>query len=156
MGSEMCIRDSVGDAVGPVFFQGQGAGQMPTASAVVADLIDTAVGRTAITFETLELWAKDSNRVELAPKGSLESRYYLRFDVQDVPKVLAQIAGALGQSGISIASVYQHDADLSDEGIVPVVIVTKKTTQTSLDKAIAELESVEAIDSVAEQLKILD
>ena len=47
----------VGDAVGPVFFHGLGAGQMPTASAVVADMIDTAVGRTAITFRTLELWS---------------------------------------------------------------------------------------------------
>ena len=57
----------VGDAVGPVFFHGQGAGQMPTASAVMADMIDTAVGRTAITFSTLELWAADQHRVEMAP-----------------------------------------------------------------------------------------
>ncbi len=48
----------VGDAVGRVFFHGLGAGQMPTASAVVADLIDTVVGRTAITFRTLELWSQ--------------------------------------------------------------------------------------------------
>jgi len=146
----------VGDAVGPVFFQGQGAGQMPTASAVVADLIDTAVGRTAITFETLELWAKDHNRVSIADSGSLISRHYLRFNVRDVPNVLSTIAGALGSNGISIASVYQHDADLSDDGIVPVVIVTKKTSQSSVDQALKELESVEAIDAVAEQFKILD
>ena len=146
----------VGDAVGPVFFQGQGAGAMPTASAVTADLIDTAVGRTAITFETLELWAKDHDRVAIADTGSLVSRHYLRFNVQDVPKVLSQIAGALGNNGISIASVYQHDVDLSSEGIVPVVIVTKKTSQSSIDKALTELKSVEAINSVAEQFKILD
>ncbi len=53
----------VGDAVGPVFFSGLGAGQMPTASAVVADLIDTVVGRAAITFRTLELWSKQGPRV---------------------------------------------------------------------------------------------
>ncbi len=146
----------VGDAVGPVFFQGQGAGQMPTASAVVADLIDTAVGRTAITFETLELWAEGNERVGVADEGSLISRYYLRFNVQDVPKVLSQIAGALGNNGISIASVYQHDVDLSKEGIVPVVIVTKASTQSSVDAALAELKTVDAIDSVAEQFKILD
>jgi homoserine dehydrogenase len=147
---------AVGDAVGPVFFQGQGAGQMPTASAVVADLIDTAVGRTAITFETLELWAEGHDRVGLADAGSLISRYYLRFNVQDVPNVLAQIAGALGKNGISIASVYQHDVDLSQEGIVPVVIVTKQSSQSSIDAALAELRTVSAIDSVAEQFKILD
>jgi len=73
-----------------------------------------------------------------------------------VPNVLAQIAGALGRNGISIASVYQHDVDLSKEGIVPVVIVTKRTSQTSVDTALAELKTVSAIDSVAEQFKILD
>lgn len=146
----------VGDAVGPVFFQGQGAGAMPTASAVTADVIDTAVGRTSITFETLELWAKGHDRVAIAESGNLISRHYLRFNVQDVPNVLAQIAGALGNNGISIASVYQHDVDLSKEGIVPVVIVTKKTSQSSVDKALAELKSVDAIDAVAEQFKILD
>ena len=146
----------VGDAVGPVFFQGQGAGQMPTASAVVADLIDTAVGRTAITFKTLELWSEGHERVGLADPGNLVSRYYLRFNVRDVPNVLAQIAGALGHNGISIASVYQHDIDLSKEGIVPVVIVTKSTSQSSVDAALEELKTVEAIDCVAEQFKILD
>ena len=146
----------VGDAVGPVFFQGQGAGAMPTASAVTADLIDTAVGRTAITFETLELWAKSHDRVGIANPGGLVSRHYVRFNVLDVPNVLAQIAGALGKNGISIASVYQHDIDLSSEGIVPVVIVTKRTSQASLDQALAELKSVDAIDCVAEQFKILE
>ena len=146
----------IGDAVGPVFFQGQGAGQMPTASAVVADLIDMAVGRTSITFETLELWAKDHDRVSLANAGGLVSRHYLRFNVQDVPSVLSKIAGALGSNGISIASVYQHNADLSEDGVVPVVIVTNKTSQSSIDKALAELDSVEAVDAVAEQFKILD
>lgn len=146
----------VGDAVGPVFFQGQGAGQMPTASAVAADLIDTAVGRTAITFKTLELWAEGHERVGLAEPGSLISRYYLRFNVRDVPNVLAQIAGALGRSGISIASVYQHDIDLSDEGIVPLVIVTKSSSQSAIDTALAELKTVDAMAEVAEQFKILD
>ena len=55
-----------GDAVGPLFFHGQGAGQMPTASAVVADMIDMAVGRTAITFRTLELWSGDKGLVDQA------------------------------------------------------------------------------------------
>ena len=73
-----------------------------------------------------------------------------------MPNVLAQIAGALGKNGISIASVYQHDIDLSSEGIVPVVIVTKRTSQASLDQALAELKSVDAIDCVAEQFKILE
>ena len=104
----------------------------------------------------MELWADGDARVEIAEPGSLVSRYYLRFNVKDVPKVLAQIAGALGDNGISIASVYQHDIDLSSEGIVPVVIVTKLTSQSSVDAALDQLKAVDAIDEVAEQFKILD
>ena len=63
-----------GDAVGPVFYHGQGAGQMPTASVVVADLIDTAVGRTAITFQTLELWSDEANRCLLYTSPSPRDR----------------------------------------------------------------------------------
>src|SRR6185295_7053243 len=61
----------VGDAVGRVFFSGLGAGQMPTASAVVSDLIDTVVGRAAITFRTLELWSKVEPRVAKSDHGNV-------------------------------------------------------------------------------------
>src|SRR6185503_20591218 len=95
----------VGDAVGPVFFHGLGAGQMPTASAVVADMIDTAVGRTQITFRTLALWSQREARVNMLDHKQLPGRYYLRFMVEDRPGVLAEIAGVLGKHQISIASV---------------------------------------------------
>ena len=81
----------VGDAVGPLFFHGQGAGQMPTASAVVADMIDTAVGRTAITFRTLELWSNRKARVTPREHAKAAGRFYLRVNVEDHPGVLAQI-----------------------------------------------------------------
>jgi homoserine dehydrogenase len=79
----------VGDAVGPVFFHGQGAGQMPTASAVVADMIDTAVGRTKITFQTLKLWSNSDPSIAIAPPGAARARYYLRFNVTDRSHILA-------------------------------------------------------------------
>jgi homoserine dehydrogenase len=144
-----------GDAVGPVFYHGQGAGQMPTASAVVADLIDTAVGRTAITFKTLELWSNESNRIEMAQPGNLTGRFYLRFNVDDVPNVMAQIAGVLGQHNISIASVYQHDDDIKD-GVVPVVFVTKETTESAANSAIEEIEKLNCIQPDSERLRILE
>src|SRR5262245_51943064 len=81
----------VGDAVGPVFFHGLGAGQMPTASAVVADMIDTAVGRTGITFRTLNLWSHEEARVKTLDYKQLPGRYYLRITVEDRPGVLAEI-----------------------------------------------------------------
>ena len=144
-----------GDALGPVFYHGQGAGQMPTASAVVADLIDTAVGRTAITFQTLELWSDEANRIEMAAPGNLTGRFYLRFNVEDVPNVLSQISGVLGKHDISIASVIQHDNDLVD-GVVPLVIITKETRESDAQSAIAEIEKLSCVKSKTERLRILD
>ena len=91
--------------MGRVFFHGLGAGRMPTASAVVADMIDTAVGRTRITFRTLELWSERPARVSLRDHAHSRGRHYFRFQIEDQPGVLAQIAGVLGRHGVSIASV---------------------------------------------------
>ena len=84
---------------------------MPTASAVVADLIDTAVGRTQLTFKTLQLWSNQDARVTMSDHETVPGRYYLRFTVDDDPGVLAKITGALGRHQISIASVIQHEAE---------------------------------------------
>ena len=135
----------VGDAVGPVFFHGQGAGQMPTASAVVADLIDTAVGRTAITFKTLELWAQDNKRVEFADPGELEGRFYLRFDAVDQPGVMGQITGRLGQQGISIASVVQREPSTSNQQTVPIIIMTHETTEAAAQAAMKQIMDLSLI-----------
>ena len=145
----------VGDAVGPVFFHGQGAGQMPTASAVVADMIDIAVGRTAITFKTLELWADGSQRVEFAPMNELVGRYYLRFDVLDQPGVLGQIAGRLGQHGISIASVYQHESQADTHQILPVVVMTHPTDEGTVEKALRQIAAMPTVANPPERYRIL-
>ena len=84
--------------MGRVFFHGLGAGQMPTASAVVADMIDTAVGRTAITFRTLELWSQRESPRDAGQLRDVPGRYYLRFNVEDQPGVMSEIAGALGRA----------------------------------------------------------
>ena len=97
-----------GDAVGPVFFHGQGAGQMPTASAVVADIIDTVVGRSQITFNNLELWSESNRPISMADANHTVDRYYLRMQVIDKPGVMAEITGILGNNGVSIASIIQH------------------------------------------------
>lgn len=136
----------IGDAVGDIFLHGQGAGQMPTASAVVADMIDTAVGRTALTFKTLELWSDRPASVALVPHGQTSSRYYLRFTVLDQPGVLAQITGILGKHNISIASVIQHEpTGTGAESTVPLVIMTHESNEgdtASAVKKICELDSV--------------
>jgi homoserine dehydrogenase len=82
----------VGDAVGRVFFHGLGAGQAPTASAVVADVIDTVVGRAAITFRTLELWADREAQIPSRDYEQACGRFYLRLTVDDHPGVMAKVA----------------------------------------------------------------
>ena len=145
----------VGDAVGPVFFHGQGAGQMPTASAVVADMIDTAVGRTSITFKTLELWADGHKRVDFAEPGDLEGRFYMRFDVVDQPGVLGQITGRLGQHGISIASVYQHESQSDRHKAVPIVIMTHAARESAASAAMKQIAEMPTVAATPERFRIL-
>jgi len=137
----------VGDAVGPVFFHGLGAGQMPTASAVVADIIDTAVGRTQLTFQCLELFSTEGPpRVQLRDFDELPGRYYLRLHVMDDPGVLAQITGTLGRHGVSIASVIQHEPDSSNGGeTVPLVVMTHEAPEGAAGRAAREIESLPTV-----------
>jgi homoserine dehydrogenase len=133
-----------GDAVGPLFFHGQGAGQMPTASAVVADIIDTAVGRTAITFRTLELWSNRQASVTAAPSDAASAKFYLRVMVEDHPGVLSQVTKALGDHNISIASVLQHEP-LEAKGVVPLVIMTHETTEGAAARACADIDKLKPV-----------
>ncbi|MCE9545161.1 MAG: homoserine dehydrogenase [Planctomycetia bacterium] len=144
----------VGDAVGKVWFHGLGAGQMPTASAVVADLIDTVVGRTAITFRTLELWSQRPARVAPRDFGMAESRFYLRFDVDDHPGVLSEITGILGRHGISIASVIQHEPTAGAGDAVPLVIMTHVTQQGAADKAVAEIDKLNSVRGRSVRIRV--
>lgn len=147
----------VGDAVGPVFFHGLGAGQMPTASAVVADMIDTAVGRTGITFRTLNLWSQDEARVKTLDHKQLPGRYYLRFTVEDRPGVLAEIAGVLGKHQISIASVIQHEPSGDGDGrVVPLVIMTQQAKEGAAQAAVAEIDKLKCVKPGSVRMRVLD
>lgn len=137
----------VGDAVGPVFFHGLGAGQMPTASAVTADLIDTAVGRTKLTFQTLEYFQTDRPpRVKLRDADNIASRLYLRMEVSNCPGTLASIANVLCDHGISIASVIQHESEGEAVTRVPLVVMTHKAPSGKADAAIAQIAALPAVN----------
>lgn len=132
----------VGDSVGPVFYQGWGAGQLPTASAVCSDVIDCALGRTKITFDSLKLWSVERRGAPILPVDKIRSRYYLRFNVEDRPGVLADVSAALGRRGVSIAAMLQHvKADPGDR-LVPIIIVTYDASADALRDALAELEPI--------------
>lgn len=136
----------VGDAVGDTLFYGRGAGALPTASAVVGDLIDVVVGRAALTFRALNLWPDDAPPARLARPDAVRSRYYLRFSIVDRPGAIATLAHALGSHGISIASVIQHDpGDGAPDGVVPLVIMTHLAVESGLKAALAEIDGLDVV-----------
>jgi homoserine dehydrogenase len=131
---------AVGDAVGETLYYGQGAGQMPTASAVVADLIDLAVGRAQQTFKTLRFGSGGKNSITLRPTTTMRSRFYLRAMVDDRPGVLAAVAGVLARHQVSIASVSQPEAPDDHEGdSVPLVILTHTIATGDFQAAFDEI-----------------
>ncbi len=151
----------VGDVVGETWYSGPGAGQMPTASAVVADLIDTVAGRTRLTFPRLEIW-RDPPPYVIQPREKITCRFFLRFNVLDRPHTLADIADILGRNNISIASVIQHEAPESAAGengakrLVPLVIMTHRTTTGNLQAAEAELARLNSITPPHVRMPVAD
>ena len=146
-----------GDAVGPVFYHGLGAGQMPTASAVVADMIDTAVGRTKITFRTLRYFSNDQPpRVLLRDAETLIGRYYLRLPAANHPGTLAAIGNVLSECGISIASVIQHESSDGDRQLdpVPLVIMTHEATEGAARKATAQIQSLPCVSGPVVRFRV--
>jgi homoserine dehydrogenase len=138
----------VGDAVGSTLYYGRGAGQMPTASAVVADIIDLAVGRAQRTFQTMRLWSGGPQTISLRSASAVPSRFYLRLMIQDKPGALAEIARILATRHISIASVMQHEALDDQEGsMVPLVIMTHLAPTSNFTSTIHELDSLECVQA---------
>ena len=149
----------IGDAVGPVFYHGQGAGQMPTASAVAADLIDTAVGRTRLTFQTLEYFSTNQPpRVKLRDGDTSTGRYYFRLSVSNHPGTLASIAAVLAQHGISIASVIQHEGREGgpQRDPVPLVIMTHMATEGEARAATDDIQALESVTGTVVRLRVKD
>ncbi len=136
-----------GDAVGPTLYYGAGAGEMPTASAVVADLIEIA----------RELQRGGAGPVaplsylphHLVPKPSValdeqSGRFYLRFTVADELGVLAEIAGALGENGVGIESVVQKGS-LESETVVPIIVLTHRANEAALRDALARMDELQEV-----------
>ena len=132
-----------GDAVGPILLYGQGAGMMPTASAVVSDLIDLArnlihgvPGRVpALGWES----ALATRRL-IKPINDLVTNYYLRFSALDRPGVLSQVSGILGKHNISIAAVIQKGRERA--GTVPIVMITHEAREADARQAMGEIDQL--------------
>ena len=145
----ICVK---GSAVGETMLYGRGAGQMPTASAVVADLVDVALGRAGITFNAMKTFSGRCERAPIANILQIKTRYYLRFSVVDKPGVLAKISGILGNYEISIASVIQHKA--KENGNVPLVMMTHLAEEGNLQKALTEIKRLDVIKDHTKFLRV--
>jgi homoserine dehydrogenase len=148
----------VGDAVGRVFYHGLGAGQLPTASSVVADLINTVAGRTAITFRLLNLWSDDGEPpVPMRDPARVPGRFYLRFNVDDRPGVMSEITGILGAHNISIASVIQHAKEEEDaSNLVPLVIMTHTSPEGAMADAMKIIGQLACVHPGSVRMRVRD
>ena len=146
-----------GEALGASMYFGLGAGMMPTATAVVADLMDVArnlLGGSRGRVAPLGYPLAQQHRVPLKTINDLVSEYYLRFMVVDRPGVLAKISGVLGAYDISIASVIQKEREHGAN--VPIVIRTHDALERNLRKALKAIDRLPAVRAKSALISIED
>ncbi len=133
-----------GDAVGPTLYYGPGAGAEPTASAVIADIVDLARTLTADPEHRvphLGFQPESLNDFEVLPIGQVETAYYLRITARDVPGVLSKITLILSEANIGIEAVIQHEGEEGEE-YVPLIIMTDRAIEQKLDEAVDKIQSL--------------
>ncbi len=144
-----------GNAVGETLYYGRGAGMMPTASAVVADIIDVALGNSKTTFEHLRLKPRSETAPLIEKIDESISRFYIRVMARDKPGVVAQYGKILGDHDISISGALQHEGTGPDN-TVPVVITTHKTQEKNMAAALKELSRQDIISGKPVCVRIVD
>ncbi len=143
-----------GHAVGQTLLYGRGAGALPTASAVVSDLLTVATGGYPALFANAHLTPDCHPRPRLVEPADVESRFYLRISARDVPGVMAKVTKALGDRGISLSSMLQPEANTGH--LVPVVITTHRARQGDLLAASAAIAALEEIEGNPKVIRIID
>ncbi|MGD8786242.1 MAG: homoserine dehydrogenase, partial [Phycisphaerales bacterium] len=144
-----------GSSVGHVMFYGRGAGMMPTASAVVADIIDVALGNSATTFRQLNIKDRSQTEPLIEKIDNLISRFYIRIMCKDQPGVIAQWSNVLAEHQISISGALQHEGKGPDN-TVPVVIATHPTPQKNVTAALKDMEKLDGIGGKPVCIRIVD
>lgn len=145
----------MGRALGPCLLVGRGAGDMPTAVSVVADIVDVARSRIEGEPGLLTRSIQLSQR-ELLPQDSIATRYYLRFDVGDHPGVVGRIASALGQEGVSIEQMVQEGQGQGQDHAVPVCLTTHVTSEGAVRRALHAIASLSFLKSPPRLIRIED
>ncbi|MDP2152097.1 MAG: homoserine dehydrogenase [Methylotenera sp.] len=145
-----------GDAVGPTLYYGAGAGAEPTASAVVADLMDVARLIDATNAQRVPYLAFQPEQVQdlvILPIDDVQSAYYLRLRASDKPGVLADVTKILGDRSISIDAMLQKEPD-ENETEADIVILTHITVEKNMNAAIAAIEALDAITAKVVRIRM--
>lgn len=151
------VRDSFnavfveGQAVGDLMFYGRGAGGFPTASAVLGDVIDGAVNLAKGASASIGSFEAATIR----PVDELRSAFYVNLEVSDRPGVLATVAGAFGDHGVSIRSMEQESIEDAADGAARLTFITHSAREADLRATLGELRGLDAVVSVGSVLRVV-
>lgn len=144
-----------GRALGPTLLSGRGAGDLPTAVSVVADILDVARARlsgvSGLATRGIQVGVR-----ELTPIDDVRGRYYLRFNVHDRPGVLARLAGALGTAGVSIEQMVQEGGAGSSGVAVDIVMLTHEAVERDVRRALDDIAKSGVVASAPRLIRIQD
>jgi homoserine dehydrogenase len=146
-----------GDAVGDIMLYGRGAGMMPTASAVISDVVDIArnlMAETTCRIPALSYQRNHIQNIKIMSMDEIVTHYYFRFAALDRPGVLSKISGVLGKHDISIQSVQQKGR--KTDGSVPVVMVSHLAKEVDVQKALAEIRELDVVSDRPVLIRIED
>jgi homoserine dehydrogenase len=152
--NEFNAVDLRGDAIGSMMIQGKGAGSLPTASSVVADIVRAAKAGRQARSSSSPSNSHGLSPPEIVPIEKVELRNYIRVSVLDVPGVLGRITSLFGMRQISISSIHQPEAKIGFP--VPVVLVTHRTPDRVVSDALRDLERVNILRGPATRIRIED
>ncbi len=145
-----------GDAAGPTLYYGAGAGAEPTASAVVADLVDmarTLNGDPESRVPPLAFQTKALAELPIISMEAVETAYYLRLNVLDQPGVLADVTRILGAGAISIEAILQQESE-QGASTVPVIILTHRVLERAMNQALAEIEALPQVHDTVVKIRM--
>ncbi len=138
-----------GDAVGELMFYGRGAGDLPTGSAVIADIVDVLRNRKRGSHHRVEtLWEE----IPVRPMEDVRTRYYVRLHAQDKPGVLAQVAASFGAEGVSIESMIQQGR--GQDQPVPIVFITHEVEERQMRASLGRIGTLPSIKDIASVIRV--
>jgi homoserine dehydrogenase len=145
-----------GDAVGPTLYYGAGAGAEPTASSVVADVIDVVRALTSDPENRVPHLAFQADAladIPVLPPDRFRTSYYLRLDAEDKPGVLAEVTRILADHQISIEAISQKEP-LKNQTSVPIIMLTQNTLEKEMNAAIAEIEALKTVTGKVNRIRL--